>query len=154
MSQEQIQRAAVLAIAKEWHRTPFHMGACIKGAGVDCAQLLVAVYKAAGLVEASYSAPIYTSQLGLHQKAELYLAELRGLPCKEFAGPPQGADIVVVRHRLIYWHAGIVFDWPSRVLCAIPNCGVIYLDCERDPNVRRYARTYPPKFFTFWGDAL
>ncbi|MFI5230059.1 MAG: hydrolase [Gemmatimonadales bacterium] len=45
------ERAAVVAEARSWLGTPFHHAARIKGAGVDCAQLLLGVYAGLGLVE-------------------------------------------------------------------------------------------------------
>lgn len=42
--------ARVVAEALAWLGTPYHHHARIKGVGVDCAQLLCAVYEAAGLV--------------------------------------------------------------------------------------------------------
>lgn len=44
------QRQAVVAEAKTWIGTGFHHEARIKGAGVDCAQLLIAVFSACGFV--------------------------------------------------------------------------------------------------------
>jgi cell wall-associated NlpC family hydrolase len=149
MSAERASREEVLAIAQAWLATPFVDGACVKGAGVDCARFIEAVYKEAGLIPASYVPPKYTRQLGLHEKRELYLEELAKV-ARRFDGPPLPGDIAVFKHAQIYWHAAIVIAWPTLVICAAPRLGCGYLDPSRDPNARRHARDLPPRFFTFW----
>lgn len=42
-------RAAVLAEAQSWLRTPFKEGAAVRGAGIDCGNLLMVSYRAAGI---------------------------------------------------------------------------------------------------------
>ena len=43
------QRAAVAAEARKWILTPYHHGADIRGAGVDCGMLIVRVFVDLGL---------------------------------------------------------------------------------------------------------
>ena len=45
------ERAAVVAEARQWLRTPYHHMGRVRGAGVDCATLLAEVYARAGMVE-------------------------------------------------------------------------------------------------------
>lgn len=66
------QRAAVVAAAREWISTPFHDCCRVKGAGVDCANLLIAVYAAAGLIE-EFTPPYYPPQWFLHRDEPLFL---------------------------------------------------------------------------------
>lgn len=47
---EAVQREDVATEAMSWMGTPYHHHARIKGVGVDCAQLLCAVYEACALV--------------------------------------------------------------------------------------------------------
>ena len=42
-------RAVVLTEAESWLRTPFKEGAAVLGAGIDCGNLLMVSYKAAGI---------------------------------------------------------------------------------------------------------
>lgn len=44
-------RLAVIESAKAWLGTPWHHMARVRGAGVDCAQLLMATYSDAGVIE-------------------------------------------------------------------------------------------------------
>src|SRR5215469_180915 len=65
------RRAAVIAEAKTWLKTPFHHMARVKGAGVDCGQLLLAVYHNAGCmpyIETEY----YPRDFYLHSGVEWY----------------------------------------------------------------------------------
>ena len=47
---EHEQRQAVVAEALTWLGTPYHHRARVKGAGVDCGQLLAAVFEGAGVL--------------------------------------------------------------------------------------------------------
>ena len=44
-------RQEIIDEAATWLRTPYHHAAAIKGAGVDCAQILIEVYAAVGLAD-------------------------------------------------------------------------------------------------------
>lgn len=45
-------RESVVAEARSWLRTPYHKGARVKGAGVDCGTILFEVYRVAGFISA------------------------------------------------------------------------------------------------------
>ncbi|MGH7053678.1 MAG: hypothetical protein ACREFA_07660, partial [Stellaceae bacterium] len=46
----ELQRGLVVAEAESWIGTPFHHEAAVRGAGVDCLNLLAEVYCAAGFI--------------------------------------------------------------------------------------------------------
>lgn len=58
----------------EWEGTPFHHMAGVKGAGVDCAHLILRTYAAAGLVEDFE--PQYKPQWFQHRGEPLFLQAL------------------------------------------------------------------------------
>ena len=66
------ERAAVVAEARAWLRTPYHHMGRVKGAGVDCATLLAEVYARAGVI-APVAIPYYPPDWHLHRDAERYL---------------------------------------------------------------------------------
>ena len=66
------QRAAVVAAARGWLQTPFHHGACVRGVGVDCLQLLIGVYGGLGLIPAIDPGP-YPWDWHMHKDEERYL---------------------------------------------------------------------------------
>ena len=47
-------RQRIVEEARSWLGTPYHHQAMVKGAGVDCAMILVAVYRAVGLIPAGF----------------------------------------------------------------------------------------------------
>ena len=59
--------------ANTWIGTPYHHAAKVKDAGVDCAQLLIAVYAAVGLIPATFDVEDYPMDWHLHRDEERYL---------------------------------------------------------------------------------
>lgn len=104
---ESAARARVLAAARSWIGTQFHDCASIKGVGVDCAQLIKAVYEQAGLV-APFDLPHYSPQWFLHQEAEAFLAHIdeRAIGIDQAQSKP--GDIVMYRFGRCFSHAAIV----------------------------------------------
>lgn len=68
-------REAIVAEARTWLGTPWHHEGRVKGAGVDCAQLLIAVYSAVGLIDA-YVPEHYPPDWHLHRAEPIFLNEL------------------------------------------------------------------------------
>ena len=65
-------RADIVREALSWVGTPFHHCADVKGAGVDCAMLLVRVYVDLGIVPPFDPRP-YAPQWFLHHERPIYL---------------------------------------------------------------------------------
>ena len=74
-SSPKARRRRVVAAARSWIGTPYHHAADVKGAGVDCAMLLVRVFCDLGLVEPFDPRP-YTRDWHLHRGEERYLGFL------------------------------------------------------------------------------
>jgi cell wall-associated NlpC family hydrolase len=142
-----LQRAAVIAEAESWLRTPYHSNAAVKGAGADCALMPLAVYtKALGLKAPPL--PKYVAQWALTRGEEKYLTYVRELGAKEITQDQLlPGDFVLWRLGRIYCHGAIVIAWP-KVLHAINPRGVTYGDAARDEMYSRTAVTQP-LFFTF-----
>lgn len=116
------QRAAVIAEAMTWERTPHHNGACIKHEGVDCGQYPWAVYNAVKLLPPVDKNLRYSPQFHLHKDVEWYkaLADKYG---KAIAGPPLPGDFALYKIGRIYSHGAIVIKWP-RIIHAAFGIGV------------------------------
>jgi len=144
---ERMSRERVLAVARSWLGTPWHHKARVRGVGVDCAQLLIAVYAEAGLFDA-FDPGDYPIDCMLHDSSELALGW-----CQKFGRPtdnPQPGDAILWRFGRSYSHTGIVVDWPQdgarSVLHAFRPFGQV---CETPPDASRLAKQ-PFLHYTFW----
>ena len=143
---EAAQRAAVVAEARSWIGTPYHHQADIKGAGVDCAMILVRVWVDLGLVPAFDPRP-YPIDWHLHQAEERYLAQLQARAV--FVDAPLPGDIVVWRYGRTFSHAGIVTQWP-RVVHAYHPAGIVEeADVSRPGALSSKRRA--KRFLSYWG---
>jgi|SRR5271165_5095157 len=104
-SGEKEARTAVVAAARSWIDTPYHHAADVKGAGVDCAMLLVRVYVDLGLVEPFDPRP-YPRDWMMHRSEERYLGFL--LARSHVVWAPARGDIVLFRFGRCFSHGGIV----------------------------------------------
>lgn len=66
------ERARLVAEAESWIGTPYHTGARVKGAGVDCLTFVAGVFENAGLVP-KLAIPHYPPDWHLHRDDERYL---------------------------------------------------------------------------------
>jgi cell wall-associated NlpC family hydrolase len=102
-------RQDIIDAAKSWIGTPYHHRAQIKGAGVDCAQILVAVYSEAGFIE-PFDTGGYPTDWMLHRSDEVYLNTI----CKyaHAVDIPLPGDIALFRFGRCVSHSAIVIAWP------------------------------------------
>jgi NlpC/P60 family putative phage cell wall peptidase len=102
------ERAAVVAEAITWIGTPYHHHARLKGIGVDCAQILIAVY--AGLGLAPEVAPgIYPPDWHLNHSSELYLHWLQQAGAQRVDSPLPG-DVAVFKFGRTFSHGAICVE--------------------------------------------
>lgn len=130
------QRAAVVAEAMTWLKTPFHHNARIRGAGVDCVNLLVAAYAATGVLPALELGE-YARNWHLHQDEPRFLEEVK----KYFDPVPVGealpGDIVMFGYGRHASHGAIVTAWPQ-VIHAWARVGrVVLSDVDSGPLAER-----------------
>ena len=137
-------RQRVVDIARTWLKTPFHDGAQIKGIGVDCANLLAAVYEEAGLVDPVNIAP-YSPQFMLHRNEPLF--EQYVLKFGHEVATPQVADIVLYRVGRSFAHGAIVSTpWPGAIIHAYKTFGFVAETGADESDLRGVQR----KFFSLW----
>lgn len=139
-------RNRVVKEAIEWIGTPFHHEARVKGAGVDCLQILAAVYHAAGIVS-HIDVPHYPMDWMIHRDEERYLNGVK-LYADEVPGPPERmplpGDIVIMKLGRTFSHGAIVIEWP-RLIHAYYSAGqVIYGSADTVPFSRRPLRFFNP----------
>lgn len=121
-SLEAVQRPLVVAIARSWVGTPFHHMARLKGVGVDCAQLLAAVYEEAGIVP-KIDLGFYRQDEYIHLGRERYKSfiELYGVPVET----PKPGDVALYRFGSAVGHGAIVVEWPQ-IIHAYVSKGCVY----------------------------
>ena len=126
------QRAAVVAEAMTWLRTPYHHHARIKGAGVDCAQLLCAVFEACGLV-ARVETGFYPVDWHLHHSRELFsewlAAHARALQRDTPALP---GDVWLFRYGRTFSH-GAIYVGDGLLVHSYIGRGVILSRFDEEP---------------------
>lgn len=130
------QRQRVVDEALTWMGTPYHHMARVKGEGVDCGQLLAAVYEHAGLVP-HIDPGSYPHDWHLHRDVERYLGQVQA-----YAAPtdtPKPGDIALFRFGRCISHGAIVVEWP-RVLHSYVHLGVVLDDVSTNLDLgQRFA---------------
>ncbi len=104
-------RRHVVAEAMSWVGTPYHHHGRIKGVGVDCAQILAAVYQQMGVV-AELELGNYSTQWHLHRSEEAYLLGLERAGAVRLAAGlhPQPGDVGVWQFGRTYSHGALVVE--------------------------------------------
>ena len=139
---EIIERAAVVAEARRWLRTPYHHAAQCLGAGVDCAMLPAAVYRAVGLI-GDIKIDHYPPDWHLHRDAERYL-DIVVSQATEVPASTGPGEFVLYRWGRAFAHGAIVLEWPA-IIHAMIDVGVTLDDGEAGRLAGR-----PKRFFTLW----
>jgi cell wall-associated NlpC family hydrolase len=146
-------RAKIIAEAMTWVGTPYISNAMIKGrrGGVDCAMLLVGVYRNIGLIPKDFDPRPYPEQWHIHKNEEKYMSHV--LPfAKEVPGPParlpKPGDVVMFKISQAFAHGGIVTNWPN----IIHANGVPVYEEDISKNVigKRALALMPQRFFSLW----
>lgn len=100
------QRQAVIDEAHSWLRTPYHHQGAVKGVGVDCAMILVEVYKAVGLIPADLDPRPYPVEWHLHRDFERYLGWLDIYATR--TEDPKPGDISIFKFGRCFSHSAII----------------------------------------------
>ena len=138
------ERAAVVAEALSWERTPYRDHATLKGQGTDCAMYGLMVYRATlpGFPQ-SADIPKYVRQQFLHRDGEPFVETILKLGAVEVDTPGNG-DFAVWKFGRSFSHGAVVLAWP-RIIHAVVGTGVIRADASA--NARLHQR--PVRFFTW-----
>lgn len=119
-----MMREKVVEVAKSWLGTPYHHRAKLKGIGVDCAQILVAVFSEAGIID-DFDTGQYPQDWMMHRSEELYLGSIEKY-AKRVEQPKPG-DIALFKFGRCVSHSAIVIEWPI-VIHAYKMAGVVTYD--------------------------
>jgi cell wall-associated NlpC family hydrolase len=123
--EEQAQRLAVVQESLAWLGTPWRHQARVMGAGVDCGQILAAVFEAAGVLP-HVDPGDYPRDFMLHADEERFLGTVEA-HAQRVDGPALPGDIALFRYGRVLSHAGIVICWPT-IVHAYVKAGEVVLD--------------------------
>lgn len=131
------RRAAIVAEAHTWRKTPYVHLAAVKGAGVDCAMLLVEVYRQPlGPVPLDYDPRPYSPDWYLHQSEERYLLGMGEFARQIELADAKPADILMYRFGRTVSHGAIIVDDELMIHANLRN-GNVEL-CERRTFAERF----------------
>lgn len=125
-------RAVVVAEAMTWLRTPWHHMARVKGVGVDCAQFLVGVFEAVGLVP-PLDLGYYPPDWHLHQDRPRFLEKLAEHADPIATSNPQPGDIAMFKFGRHAAHGSIVVSWPLIIHAYLDERRVVLSDVAASP---------------------
>lgn len=136
-------REQAVAEARSWLGTPYHHQARVKGAGVDCGQLLLAVYAAIGVIP-ELEVGNYAFDWHIHRSEEHYLGWV-----SKFAHQvetPKPGDIALFKFGRCVSHGAIVIEWPLVLHAYIGQGCVLTLATGNELRDRLHS------FWSVWGD--
>lgn len=144
---EQEQRAAVVAEAATWIKTPFRDCARVKGAGVDCCNLIAAAYEGSGAAK-NITIGRYSPQIMLHRGEERFIGEMIAHGFREIPEPEAlPADVMVFKVGRCYSHGAIVVESGRKIVHAVKLYGgVVFSNMEQDKFIARREC----KWFSLW----
>jgi cell wall-associated NlpC family hydrolase len=139
-------RTAIATEAKTWIGTPYHANGALKGVGVNCAQFLFCVAKAAQVLEPNAPLPRwYTPQLATHSKEERLIAYVTSYGAIEISeAQVKTGDVVLYKTGQAHGHAAIVLDWPQ-IIHVLPIHG-----CQMGTVDEGIFGAFSRRYFTLW----
>lgn len=140
---QEVARAAVIAEALTWLRTPYHHHGRVKGAGVDCAQLLCAVYEACGCTP-HLDPGNYAHDWHLHRGEEVFIGWLQRAGARLVSEPKPG-DVALFRYGRAYSHGAIVVEPTPVLVHAYVGLGVVRTRLDEAPLQGRQVQ-----FWSLW----
>ena len=132
-------QARIVDEAKSWLGTRYHRQANVKGAGVDCAMILVEVYANAGLIERFDPRP-YAPDWHLHRSEEKYLEQIVGHA--DEVEDPQPGDVILIKFGRAFSHSAIVVNYPLVIHAYAAERAVVYGDVSKYPFKGREMKIY------------
>jgi cell wall-associated NlpC family hydrolase len=126
------QRTAVVTEAYTWLRTPYHHAGDVKGRGVDCVKILIAVYsKVLGFP--CFDPGPYPADWYMHRSEERYLTGLKQYTQEVTDREALPADIFIFKYGRCFSHAAIVVEYPRVIHAHAVDCMVSLGDVNNGP---------------------
>ena len=146
------QRAAVVEEAKSWLGTPFRDCSDVKGAGADCAMLLVRCFVDTGVI-APFDPRPYSSQWFLHRSEERFLGFVERCGGIEVNRAPVPGDVMVYKFGRCFAHGAIVID-AGHIIHAYKLDGAVVITPLHDSRLTMLdnGKPRPRKLFDCWAE--
>jgi NlpC/P60 family putative phage cell wall peptidase len=143
---EMAQRRLVVEEARSWLGTPYRVAANVKGAGIDCAMILIEVYAAAGVIEWRDPRP-YPPDYYLHNKSPRYLNEV-GMHAVEITREQANiGDTILFKFGHAPAHSGIIIDMTNLTMVhSYKGRGCVVDELDRTP----WLASRIDSFWTMW----
>lgn len=139
------ERAAVIAEATSWLGTPYHHRAMVKGHGVDCAMLPLAVYRAAVPHRMpSFEVPAYPHDWHLHRDVPLYREIVASVARQIQQDEAKPGDFILYRWGRVESHGAILIE-PGLIIHSYIGSGVVPQEADAQWLTERRA-----SFWTVW----
>jgi cell wall-associated NlpC family hydrolase len=135
-------REQLSAIARTWLGTPFYPHMAKRGIGADCVQLVMAIYKEAGLIPEGETLPKYSLQGGEHLNESIVLKWLSTCGYVQPEQTPGPGSVITFRIGKVDHHVAIMIS-DTKFIHSARRFGVIEGDL-RDP-------TFAKRLQTCWG---
>ena len=138
-------QARLIETARRWLGTPFVPHACIPGAGVDCVQLVAAIYWETGAID-DRQFPEYTMDGGEHRNSSQVLEWFEASRRFQRLAPDtdiRTGDAICFRLGRVPHHVGLVLQ-PPLFIHAMRNYGVIESRLDDPTFAKRLVAVYRP----------
>lgn len=144
-----MSREAIIQEARSWLGTPYHSNAMVKGVGVDCGMLLIAVFsESAGMPR--FDPGPYSPEWHMHQGEEKYLNHVEKFFDEIELAQIVPGDILVYRYGRTWSHGTIVVS-PTEVVHAYVGLGVILTEIGQYPLTGKSLKAREPRGFRLKG---
>lgn len=134
-------RQDIVDSVRTWLETPYHHQARVKGAGVDCAQLIAGVAEECGYIEPGVAIQNYSTEWHLHNREERMLQYLEEFGCKLKEEPAQPGDILCFKFGRVCSHLGILVP-ENKFIHARIDVHKVVLNSLSGDWLKRHVRTY------------
>jgi NlpC/P60 family putative phage cell wall peptidase len=102
-----VTRAEIVSEARSWLRTPFHAQGAVKGAGCDCAGLVIGIARELRLVPASFDVGPYSQQPHNYLLSATCAQYMRPIPVSQ----AQAGDVLEIRFQNEPQHLAILVPY-------------------------------------------
>lgn len=130
----------IVQSALSWLGTPYHHQARVKGAGVDCAQLVAGVAEECGYIKPGMIIQNYSPEWHLHNREERMINLLLEFGCIE-AQEHEPGDILAFKFGRVCSHLGIYVGNDQFVHARVDQGKVVLNNLSGD-WLKRHIRTF------------